>query len=216
MRDLDHPVSYRCKNTNNWRVRKEDLQCAFHLYILMVPSSALAITTDVECLSCGGFSLIQTICFGSLEFITDCFSSLSLSPRGDGSDATFMGSTRSGPPSPLWAMIGDSIKEFHTSLGRGGGPGHPSPRRHAVGAPPVPTTTTAWLEDTSTTQAMTMIPPLTTAPRPNTNLPIERQRAHQDEIQAQAHTWPPCVEQEATQWWNELAGGQATAAAWPH
>jgi hypothetical protein len=33
----------------------------------------------------------ETISFGSLEFITDCFDDLSLSPRGDGSDAAVMG-----------------------------------------------------------------------------------------------------------------------------
>jgi hypothetical protein len=73
----------------------------------MIPSSVLAVVVDGECLSCGGFSLSETIRFGSLEFIIDCFGDLSLSHRRDGSDATIMGSTCSGPPSPLRAMIGD-------------------------------------------------------------------------------------------------------------
>jgi hypothetical protein len=73
----------------------------------MIPSSVLAVVADGECLSCGGFSLSETIRFGSLEFIIDCFGDLSLSHRRDGSDATIMGSTCSGPPSPLRAMIGD-------------------------------------------------------------------------------------------------------------
>jgi hypothetical protein len=67
----------------------------------MVVSSALAISTDGERLLCGGFSLCETIHFGSVEFITDCFGGLSLSPKMDDLDAAFMGSTRSGPPSPL-------------------------------------------------------------------------------------------------------------------
>jgi hypothetical protein len=71
----------------------------------MVPSSAITITVDGECLSCDGFSLGKTIHFGSLEFTTD--------PRRDSSDAAIMGSTHSGPPSPLSAMTGYSTEEFH-------------------------------------------------------------------------------------------------------
>jgi hypothetical protein len=53
------------------------------LYIIpMVPSSALVVAADDEHLSCGGFSLGETIFFGSLEFITDYFGGWSLSPRG--------------------------------------------------------------------------------------------------------------------------------------
>jgi hypothetical protein len=97
------------------------LQRIFPLDILMVPSSALTVVANDECLSCGGFSLSETICFGSLEFTTDCFGDQSLSPRRDISDATMAGSTHSRPLSPLWAMIGDSIEEFHMALGREGG-----------------------------------------------------------------------------------------------
>jgi hypothetical protein len=66
----------------------------------MVPSFALVVATDGERLSCGGFYLGKIIHFGSLEFIADYFGVLSLSLRRDGSDASFMGSTRNGPPSP--------------------------------------------------------------------------------------------------------------------
>jgi hypothetical protein len=52
-------------------------------------------------MSCGGFSLDETIHFGSLDFITDRFGSLSLSLMGDGSDAIIMGPARGGPPSLL-------------------------------------------------------------------------------------------------------------------
>jgi hypothetical protein len=78
----------------------------------MVPSSALIIATDGERLSCGGFSLSETIHFGSLKFITDNFSSLSLSPLGDVLDTIIIGSARSGPPSSPQTMRGNSTEEF--------------------------------------------------------------------------------------------------------
>jgi hypothetical protein len=87
-------------------------------------SSALAVTANGECLSGGGFSLGETIHFGSIEFITDFFGNLSLPPRRDISDAAVMGSIHSGPPSPLRAMIGNYTEEFHTALdGKEGGGG---------------------------------------------------------------------------------------------
>jgi hypothetical protein len=76
------------------------LWCAFPMDVLMVPSSVLTFSTDGECLMCSGFSLGETIHLGSFEFITDYFGGLSLSLRRSNSDTTFMGSTRSGPPSP--------------------------------------------------------------------------------------------------------------------
>jgi hypothetical protein len=57
----------------------------------MVHSLVLAIATDSECLMCGDFSLSETIHFGSLEFIADCFGGLRLSPKGSDSGIIFMG-----------------------------------------------------------------------------------------------------------------------------
>jgi hypothetical protein len=86
----------------------------------MVPSSALTTFTDGERLMCDGFSLDETVYFGSFEFIVDCFGGLSLSPRRNNSGATIMGSTHSRSPSPRWAMIEDSTEEFHmVSSGEG-------------------------------------------------------------------------------------------------
>jgi hypothetical protein len=130
---------------------------------LPVQKTPIVGAADGECLSCGGFSLGETFHIQSLEFIAECFSSLNLAPRGDGSDATFMGSTCSGPPSPLWAMIEDSTEEFHTASEGEGVSNLPSPRRHDVGALLAPVTSIAWLEDTLTTQGMTTIPPWPTA-----------------------------------------------------
>jgi hypothetical protein len=44
----------------------------------MVPSSVLTVATDGEHLWCDGFSIGETIHFGSLEFITDRFGDLSI------------------------------------------------------------------------------------------------------------------------------------------
>jgi hypothetical protein len=139
------------KNTDSWYARKGDLQCTFPLDVPMVSSSTLIVVADGERLSCGGFSLDEIVCFGSLDFIADYFGGLSLSPRRDGSDTTFMGSTHNRSPSPLRAMIGDSTEEFHMALGREGGSGLPSLRRHGTGAPPTPATSISWSENTPTT-----------------------------------------------------------------
>jgi hypothetical protein len=85
------------KNTYSWYPRKGGLKRVFTFDIPMVPSSTLTVSTDGERLTCGGFSLREIVYFGSLEFIIDCFGSLSLSPRRSDSDTTIMGSTRSGP-----------------------------------------------------------------------------------------------------------------------
>jgi hypothetical protein len=60
----------------------------------MVLSSALAIASDAECLTYGGFSLGETIHLGSFEFITNYFGGMSLSPRRGSLGATFMGHDR--------------------------------------------------------------------------------------------------------------------------
>jgi hypothetical protein len=96
----------------------------------MVPSSMITITTDGECLTCGGFSLNETVHLGSFEFNAYYFSGPSLSPRrGD----AFMGSTHSGTPSPWWAMIKDFTKEFLMASSGEGAPPSPLPGGTAQG-----------------------------------------------------------------------------------
>jgi hypothetical protein len=89
------------ENTDSWCARKGDLQHAFPLDILMVPSSSITITTDGVRLTYGGFSLDETILLGNFEIIANYFGCLSLSPRRGGSGTAFMGSTRCGVSS-LW------------------------------------------------------------------------------------------------------------------
>jgi hypothetical protein len=105
MCDLDHPILAGAKYTDSWRTRKGDLQRAFPLDVMMVPSSMITVTADGERLTCGGFSLGVTIHLGSIEFIVDYFGGLSHSPRRGDSDVAFMGPTHSGTPSLLRAMI---------------------------------------------------------------------------------------------------------------
>jgi hypothetical protein len=71
----------------------------FLVHVLMVHPSTLAVTTDGECLTSGGFSLRKTVRFGSIEFITYCFSGLSLSPEYSDLGVVFMCTTYSRSPS---------------------------------------------------------------------------------------------------------------------
>jgi hypothetical protein len=125
---------------------------------------------------CGGFSLGKTVHFGSLEFIANCFDSLSLSPMGSDTGAIFMGTTHRGSPL-LRVMIEDSTDEFYTTSRRKGSSGLPVSRRRSMGAPPAPITITPWSEDDPTT---TMVPPWTLAPRTYTRIPLEQPHAFQE------------------------------------
>jgi hypothetical protein len=139
----------------------------------MVPSSAITITIDSECLMCGGFSLGNNVHLGNFEFIADYFGGLSLSPRRGDAGAALMGSTRSGASTLWWAMKEESIEEFLTASSGEGSFGLPSPRRRGTGAPPTPITTTSWMENAPATQAMTTILPWMAAPQQKTGLPFE-------------------------------------------
>jgi hypothetical protein len=116
------------KIIDSWCTRKEDWQHAFPLDILMVPSSAITVTTTDERLACGGFSLGETVCLGNFEFITDYFGGLRLFPRRGDEGTTFMGLTLSVSSTSLWAMIEDSVEDFYTASGGEGRFGLPSPR----------------------------------------------------------------------------------------
>jgi hypothetical protein len=108
----------------------------------MVPSSAITITVDCECLTCGGFSLGETICLGNFEFITKYFDDPSLSPRRGYAGVAFMGST------PRWAMMEDSAEEFLMASSREGSfAPPPSPKKSSTEALPAPVATTPWLKD---------------------------------------------------------------------
>jgi hypothetical protein len=94
----------------------------------MVPSSIIIVTIDGEHLTCGGFCLGETVCHGKFEFIPDYFGGLSLSPRRGNAGAALIGPTHSGASTPWWAMIEDSIEEFHMTSRGERSFGLPSPR----------------------------------------------------------------------------------------
>jgi hypothetical protein len=133
----------------------------------------LTVATNGERLACGGFSLSEIIHSGSLEFITDCFGSLCLSPKGSESCTMFVGTTHSGSPS-LHAMIEDSTNKFHTTSSGVASSSLPISRMHGTRAPPAPITTIPWLEDAPCTQTMTMVPPQTLSPCPDNGFPLEQ------------------------------------------
>jgi hypothetical protein len=76
----------------------------------MVPSSVFVPITGGERSPYGGFPLDKTIHFGSLEFIADQFSNLSLSPLGSSLGAIIMGPARGGPSLLQWTMTGSPIE----------------------------------------------------------------------------------------------------------
>jgi hypothetical protein len=91
----------------------------FPLDILMVHSSTLVVIDDGEHLTYGGFSLGKIIRFENLEIITDCFGSLSLSPKQNDSGAIFVGMAHRGSPS-LCIILEDFADELYiASIGEG-------------------------------------------------------------------------------------------------
>jgi hypothetical protein len=79
-RDLDHLVICRCKKHRQLSCQVGAFVVCFPLNVPIVHSSTLTVGTNRERLMCGGFSLGETVCFGSLEFIIYYFGGLSLSP----------------------------------------------------------------------------------------------------------------------------------------
>jgi hypothetical protein len=68
------------KNTDSWCARNGDLQRAFSLDVLMVPSLKLSFVANDNHLTDIDLAPGSTIRFGSLEFTADHLSHLSLSP----------------------------------------------------------------------------------------------------------------------------------------
>jgi hypothetical protein len=182
----------------------------------MVTSSSIAIAADGEHLTCGGFSLGETVHLGNFEFIADYFNGLSHSPRRSDTRAALIGPTHCRASAPWRKMIGDSAKEFLMAPSGEGSFNLPSQRRHDTGALLTPITTTPWKENVQAAQATTIVPPQTAAPRPETGFPFEQCHAHQGGQQAQVHAQQPTAEQEAAPWQSQLTSKQVTATVQSH
>jgi hypothetical protein len=78
--DLDHPVLAGVENTDSWHTRKGELQRAFPLDVLMIPSPKLSFVANINNPTGASLAPGNTIHFGSLEFTVDRLSRLSLSP----------------------------------------------------------------------------------------------------------------------------------------
>jgi hypothetical protein len=109
--------------------------------VIIFHSSELTVVNDGECLTCGSFSLSESVCFGSPEFIADCIGGMGLSPKGSDPGSIFAGTTHSGSLS-LWAMIRDFTDEFYTASSREGSNDLLTSRRHSTVALSAPIATT--------------------------------------------------------------------------
>jgi hypothetical protein len=167
--------------------------------VLMVPSSVFVSVTRGECSPGDGFPLGKTIRFGSLQFITDRFGGLSLSPLRGGSGAVIMGPASGGPPLLQWTMMGSPIEGFSMAPSGEGRTDLPFPGRHDTESLPISTMTIPRPENPLTVQATTTIPPWQEMPRSDDNFPLE--------------LWCACW--EVAQRRIELAGRQAVMVADP-
>jgi hypothetical protein len=85
---------------------------------LIVHSPKIAIVANGKHQTSVGFTLGETIHFGSLVFIADHFGNLSLSPEGNDSCAIFMGIVHNRLPS-LHTILKESVDEDDMSSSRG-------------------------------------------------------------------------------------------------
>jgi hypothetical protein len=107
----------------------------------MIPSPVFVAVIGSECSPCDAFSLSETISFGSVEFITNRFSGLSLSPHGDGSGTVVTDPARGEPPLLQWTMTGGPIEGLPTTLNGEGRTDLPFLGRHVAETSPTSTTT---------------------------------------------------------------------------
>jgi hypothetical protein len=71
MHDLDHLVICWCIKYRHLACQEGGFALCFPLDVSMVHSSMLVVATYDERLTCGGFSLSETVHFGMLEFVTE-------------------------------------------------------------------------------------------------------------------------------------------------
>jgi hypothetical protein len=125
----------------------------------MVHSPKPAIVMDNNCQSDIGFALGETFRFGSLKFITDCFSSPSLSPE-------------------------ESANEDDMTSHGGGSKGLSIPRGCNMVIATAPVTTMPPLEGIRAPLTIPTVQLRTTIPKLDTKLPLDWLHAYHEEQQA--------------------------------
>jgi hypothetical protein len=106
----------------------------------MVQSPKLVIA-DGKHQTSGGFTLGETIRFGSLAFITDCFGNFGLSNEGNVIGIVLVGMAHNRSLS-LHTILEESVDEGDTTSSEGGSSGFPISRGCNMVTPIVPITTT--------------------------------------------------------------------------
>jgi hypothetical protein len=143
------------------------------LDVSMVYSPKLSFVANGNNLTGGGLAASETICFGSLEFIVDTLSRLSLSFEESDSGAIFVGMVHSGSPS-LDTTLEVSSGEGSAISSAGGTP-NPQPRGCNVVTPTVPITSMMTLGNTPVLQTIPMVKVQTAAPRSGMELLPDQQ-----------------------------------------
>jgi hypothetical protein len=123
-----------------------------------------------------GLALGET-CFGSLEFTTDSFGRLSLSPLGDDLGAIFVGMVHIGSPS-LHTSLDKLFDEDDTTLGEGASSELPVLEGCNVVTSIVPITTTPPSENIMALLTAPIVPLRTTTPELGTGLLPEQLQAY--------------------------------------
>jgi hypothetical protein len=154
----------------------------FPLNVSIVYSLKLTFVANGNNLTSTGLAPGETICFGSLEFTTDRFGNLSLSPEGNDPGTVFVGMVHSGSLC-LHTVLEESTDEGDTASGRGASSSFPSPQGCNVVTTTVPITTTSPQESTPLLLTIPTVQLLTALPQPGTMLLPMQQQAYQEEEQ---------------------------------